>query len=293
MNDLDPHFQTVWPAPAKINLFLHIVGKRGDGYHELQTVFQFLDYGDELTFKVNHSGHIARDYDFGFSEETDLCLRAAGLLKPYAASNRGVTIGLTKNLPMGGGLGGGSSDAATVLLALNSLWDIGLPQHTLLELALSLGADVPVFIGGRSAWAEGIGERLTPVDPSEKWFLVANPNICVSTAAIFSNKQLTAGPQMMKIRAFQDSTQLHFGENQLEAIVRAEYPEVDSLFRWLEKFGYPRMTGSGGCVFLPLESQEEAAKVLALLPSVFSGFVAKGMNFHPLFEQNLLTSGKL
>ena len=176
---------SAWPAPAKINLFLHIVGKRPDGHHNLQTVFQFVDYGDDLYFELNSRSEISRNYDLGFSEEVDLCLRAAKSLKPYAAAECGVKIGITKRLPMGGGLGGGSSDAATVLIALNALWNIGLSRQELAEIGLSLGADVPVFVMGQSAWAEGVGEQLTPLKLAETWFLVLNPQISVSTAQIF------------------------------------------------------------------------------------------------------------
>jgi len=273
-----------WPAPAKINLFLHVVGKRADGYHLLQTVFQFLDFGDELKFEVNNTGLIERNYDYGFSEQNDLCLKAAKLLKPYAPSSAGVSIELIKRLPMGGGLGGGSSDAATVLIALNSLWELGLSRAKLAEIGLSLGADVPVFVKGQSAWAEGVGERLTPLDLPQNWFLVLNPDICVSTAEVFANKHLTARPEMMKIRAFQKATQVHFGDNDLEAIVRAKYPEVEQLFRWLKDFGEPRMSGSGGSVFLPLSSRQQGLDILSKKPSKTIGFVAKGMNLHPLYK---------
>jgi len=273
-----------WPSPAKINLFLHIVGKRADGYHDLQTIFQLLDYGDELTFSLNQQGLICRDYDYGFSEQSDLCLRAANALKEFAAPEHGVTIGLHKRLPQGGGLGGGSSNAATVLIALNYLWELGLSQEKLSQIGLGLGADVPVFVMGQSAWAEGVGERLSPLELDERWFLVVIPNICVSTAAVFANKHLTARPEMMKIRAFQEATQLHFGENQFEPIVRAEYPEVDTLFRWLEKFGEPRLSGSGGAVFMPLNNQSQGQDLLANKPSEVTGFVAKGLNCHPLYE---------
>ena len=190
-----------WPAPAKINLFLHIVGKRPDGYHELQTVFQFLEYGDDLFFDIRDDGVVVREYDFGFSETNDLCLRAAALLKPLANPKDGVTIKLTKRLPMGGGLGGGSSNAATTLIALNELWRLGLSRNELADIGLKLGADVPVFIIGQAAWAEGVGEVLTPINLAETWYLVLNPQINVSTAQIFSHKHLTQAPQMKKIRA--------------------------------------------------------------------------------------------
>ncbi|RBP52767.1 4-(cytidine 5'-diphospho)-2-C-methyl-D-erythritol kinase [Arenicella xantha] len=279
----------VWPAPAKINLMLHVVGKRSDGYHELQTVFQFLDYGDELTFDITQDGEVRRNYDFGFSVESDLCLRAALLLKQFAADDCGVIIDLLKRLPMGGGLGGGSSDAATVLIALNQLWNVGLTRDKLAELGLQLGADVPVFIYGRAAWAEGVGEQLSAINLRQPWYLVLNPNISVSTAQIFSNKHLTATPHMKKIRALEKDAEIvsidalfSQGVNQLEPIVRAEYPEVNYLLEWLSQYGSPRMSGSGGSVFLPLDSQQQGLDILANKPRNSLGFVAKGMNFHPL-----------
>ena len=272
----------LWPAPAKINLFLHVLGKRSDGYHELQTAFQFLDYGDELRFELNNQGIVDRAYDYGFSVENDICLRAANLLKTFAKDNCGVTIHLDKRLPMGGGLGGGSSDAATTLIALNQLWQLGLERSKLAELGLSLGADVPVFVMGRAAWAEGVGEQLTAHNFVENWVLVMNPNIQVSTADIFAHKHLTAGPQMKKIRALEMGVTASFGENQLEPLVRADYPEVDSLLRWLSCYGEPRMSGSGGSVFMRLSSQKEGLELLSKKPPNTSGFVAKAINQHPL-----------
>lgn len=280
----DSSATTAWPAPAKINLFLHIVGKRPDGYHNLQTAFQFLDYGDDLFFDINSDGVIERSYDFGFSEESDLCLRAAQKLKPYANQTAGVTIGLTKRLPMGGGVGGGSSNAATVLLALNKLWNLGLSRPKLAEIGLTLGADVPVFVMGQAAWAEGVGEQLWPIQPAEKWFVVLNPQISVSTAQIFSNKQLTTAPEIKRIRALEKVIDSSFGQNQLEPLVRADYPKVDGLVKWLSQFGEPRMCGSGGSVFLPVETQQLANEILAKRPSYSVGFVAKGKNFHPLLK---------
>jgi 4-diphosphocytidyl-2-C-methyl-D-erythritol kinase len=284
MNRTVRKLSDAWLAPAKINLFLHIVGKRADGYHDLQTVFQFLDHSDELYFDVNTQGRIGRLYDLGFSEDVDLCLRAAKLLKQYASSECGVEIDIVKKLPMGGGLGGGSSDAATVLIALNSLWNVGLSRAKLAELGLILGADVPVFIMGRSAWAEGVGEQLTPLNLRETWYIVLNPQISVSTAQIFSNKHLTATPEMKKIRALEIGIDSSFGENQLEAIVRAEYPQVNSLIEWLSEFGKPRMSGSGGSVFMPLLNQQQGLDILAKRPSYSVGFVAKGLNNHPLLD---------
>lgn len=282
-----------WPAPAKLNLFLHITAKRVDGYHELQTIFQFLDYGDELFFELNEDGRIDRDYDFGFSKQEDLCLRAATLIKDFVMPSSGVTISLNKRLPAGGGLGGGSSDAATVLLALNELWGAGLSRKKLAQLGLKLGADVPVFVMGNAAWAEGVGEQLSPIDLAEPWYLVLNPQIHVSTAQIFSNKHLTLTPQMKKIRALEkgvadgyiNQPTMALGVNQLEPIVRAQYPQVDALLRWLSQFGKPRMSGSGGSVFLPLDSHQQGLDLLAKKPGNSVGFVAKGLNIHPLLSE--------
>ena len=275
--------QKIWPAPAKLNWFLHVVGKRDDGYHDLQTVFQFLDYSDEMTFALSDDGIISRNYDYGFDESVDLCLRAAQLLK-NASSNAmlGVTIGLDKKIPMGGGLGGGSSNAATTLLALNELWEINLDRKELAALALQLGADVPVFIFGQSAWAEGVGEQLSPINLSEPWYLVVTPNIQVSTRQIFCHKHLTPRPQMMKIRHLEDGIDAEFGSNQLEPIVRAEYPEVNDIFEWLNKFGSPRMSGSGGSVFMPLGNRQQGEELSLNKPLDLTAFVAKGLNVHPL-----------
>lgn len=279
----------VWPAPAKINLMLHIIGKRPDGYHDLQTVFQFLDYGDDLLFDLNQHGEVQRRYDLGFSVESDLCLRAAKLLKTFAAPECGVTIDLVKRLPMGGGLGGGSSDAATVLMALNDLWKVGLSRDELAKIGLKLGADVPVFIYGRAAWGEGVGEQLSAMELAQPWYLVLIPSVSVSTAQVFSNKHLTATPHMKKIRALEKDAEIvsidalfSQAENQLEPIVRADYPEVNALLEWLSQYGSPRMSGSGGSVFLPLGTQQQGLTILANKPRNTSGFVARGMNVHPL-----------
>jgi len=276
-----------WPAPAKINWFLHVVGKRDDGYHNLQTVFQFLDFSDDMTFDVTQDGKLRRSYDFGFSEKDDLCLRAARLLKKKLllekkVANAGVTIGLNKKIPMGGGLGGGSSNAATTLIALNKLWNGGLSRPQLADLGLQLGADVPVFVMGHAAWAEGIGDQLTPLKLAEPWFLVINPQINVPTKQIFCHKHLTARPQMKKIRALENCIDINFGENDLEPIVRAEYPEVERIFKWLNEFGKPRMSGSGGSVFMALDSHHEGVNLLSKKPIDSIGFVAKGNNLHPL-----------
>jgi 4-diphosphocytidyl-2-C-methyl-D-erythritol kinase len=279
-----------WPAPAKINLFLHVVGKRADGYHDLQTVFQLLDYGDELCFEINQSARLTRQYDFGFSEDADLCIKAAALLKQYADKPQlGASIKLNKRLPMGGGLGGGSSNAATTLLALNHLWGLDLSKQELADIGLKLGADVPVFVHGNSAWAEGVGERLTPVSLASNWYIVLNPNVCVSTAKVFAHKHLTATTQMMKIRTFLEG----HGENQLETIVKDEYPEVARLLSWLDEqvaqinqpvdgWSKARMSGSGASVFSPVASQQIGQEILARCPQGVSGFVARGINRHPI-----------
>ena len=204
------------------------------------------------------------------------------MLKEYAPEEFGVAIDLNKRLPMGGGLGGGSSNAATVLLALNQLWELGLSREKLAEIGLALGADVPVFVMGQSAWAEGVGEQLSPIDLAEPWYVVLNPQISVSTAQIFANKHLTPAPEMKKIRALEKGIDSSFGENHLEAIVRAEYPQVDSLIEWLSEYGQPRMSGSGASVFMPVSSQQRGAEILAKRPSYSDGFVAKGLNIHPL-----------
>jgi len=275
-----------WPAPAKLNLFLHVVGQRADGYHLLQTIYQFLDYGDELTFTVTDDGRIKRNYQADFSAEVDLCLRAAHLLKPFAQADFGVSINMRKHLPQGGGLGGGSSDAATVLLALNQLWDIHKPRQELAQLGLLLGADVPVFVMGRAAWAEGVGEDLTPMKLAQPWYVVLIPNVHVSTAEIFSNKHLTATGRMKKIRALEEAAQSRFGENQLQAIAIELYPQIGCCLDWLSKFGPARMTGSGGCVFAPVADQAQGQAILQQKPDDVGGFVAKGLNVHPLLDLN-------
>ncbi len=271
-----------FPAPAKLNLFLHVVGRRADGYHLLQTVFQFLDFGDELSFALRSDGKICRLSPLpGVSEEQDLVVRAARLLQRHCGVNRGVDIRLEKRLPMGGGLGGGSSDAATTLLALNRLWQTGLDSAQLAALGLSLGADVPIFIHGHAAWAEGIGEQLQPVDLPEPWFLVIMPPVSVATAEVFSAPDLIRDAQPITIRAFLAGE----GVNTLEPVVTSRYPEVAGALAWLGKYGQARMTGSGGCVFAPFEAEEAARRVLRKLPPEWRGFVARGRNRSPMLER--------
>ncbi len=270
-----------WPAPAKLNLFLRITGQRADGYHTLQTVFQFLDYSDELAFSVTRDGRIARATPLpGVAEDKDLSVRAAKLLQARAAVSHGVQIHLAKRIPAGGGLGGGSSDAATTLLALNEIWDTRLSIAELATLGLGLGADVPVFIHGHAAWAEGIGEILTPIEPEEAWYLVVVPPVHVSTAQVFANPELTRYSPPLTIRDFHEGRGLR---NDLEPLVRSRYPEVDRAMRLLSGFGEPRMSGSGGCVFLPVAGADRGRQILERIPKPFTGFVARGMNRHPLF----------
>lgn len=270
-----------WPAPAKLNLFLHVTGRRADGYHTLQTVFQFLDHGDELGFVVADDGRIARAVPIaGVTEEQDLTLRAAHLLKESRGVAHGVQIHLAKRLPIGGGLGGGSSDAATTLLALNELWSTRLSIPELAVLGLKLGADVPVFIRGHAAWAEGIGEILTPVEPEQAWYLVVIPPVHVSTAQVFADPELTRYSPPLTIRDFHEGRGLR---NDLEPVVRSRYPEVDRAMRLLSEFGAPRMSGSGGCVFLKVTDAGRGRQILERIPKPFTGFVARGLNRHPLF----------
>jgi 4-diphosphocytidyl-2-C-methyl-D-erythritol kinase len=272
-----------WPAPAKVNLFLHVTGRRADGYHTLQTVFQFLDYGDTLEFFVTDDGRITRSTPLpGVPEDHDLTLRAARLLKDTAAVQKGAQIQLTKRIPAGGGLGGGSSDAATTLLALNELWDTQLSVPDLAALGLTLGADVPVFIHGHAAWGEGIGEILTPIEPPEAWYLVVVPPVAVSTARVFADLELTRFSPTLTIRDFRAG---HGLGNDLEPLVRSRYPQVDRAMRWLSGFGAARMSGSGGCVFLELADADRGRQILQSLPPPFTGFVARGLNRHPLNER--------
>jgi len=268
-----------WPAPAKLNLFLHITGRRANGYHELQTIFQFLTIGDWLYFDLQPAGGIRlAGCPAGVPETGDLTVRAARLLRETAGSSAGVTIYNDKRLPVGGGLGGGSSDAATTLVVLNRLWRLGLDTDTLASLGLVLGADVPVFVRGQAAWAEGVGEILTPVTPPEAWFLVVVPPVSVSTADIFSDVELTRDTPRMKIPDLLAGG----GWNDCEAVVCRRYPEVAAALDWLSAFSPARMTGTGGCVFAVFESEAQAQAVAEQLPANLSGFVARGVNRSPL-----------
>jgi 4-diphosphocytidyl-2-C-methyl-D-erythritol kinase len=268
---------SVFPAPGKLNLFLHVLSKRADGYHELQTVFRLIDRADRVRVARRDDGELRFAGPFG---EDNLCLRAARLLKAHASCRLGAHIELQKNLPVGGGLGGGSSDAATVLLALNRLWDLRLSRAELLQLAPKLGADVAFFIYGRNALGEGIGERLTPLDLPAAWYLVITPQVAVSTKEIFSFA-LTARSKRLTIPPFFAGQ----GVNDLEAVVVARYPEVATRLAWLRgRCPQARMTGSGACLFAEFTSEAEAAAAYAELPAGTSGFIARGLDRHPLYD---------
>ena len=278
---------TRYPAPAKLNLFLHVVGRRADGYHLLQTAFRFIDYGDELGFAVRDDGVVRRITELaGVSADADLCVRAARLLKDRAGSRLGADIELVKRLPMGGGLGGGSSDAATTLVVLNRLWQTGLTRVQLQDLAVELGADVPVFVFGRSAFAEGVGERLAELRLPPAWYLVLVPETAVSTAEIFSAPELTRNTIAITIAAFSVGQ----GRNDLEPVVCRRYPQVARHLEWLRRYGDARMTGSGACVFCGFETEAQAQRVLAKLPADMRGFVARGLDRHPLCSEGIQDS---
>lgn len=269
------------PAPAKINLFLHITGRREDGYHLLQTVFQFLDYGDQLQFQLREDGLIKRTYDLpGVDPDDDLVIRAARLLQQQAKTPLGVEMGMHKILPMGGGLGGGSSDAATVLVALNKLWQLEWNETQLAALGLQLGADVPIFIHGHAAWAEGVGEQFQDINPDEPWYLVIIPPVSVSTAKIFCDPTLIRSAPAITIRDFLADATV---DNMLQPVVMKHYPEVKEALMWLAQYSdNARMTGSGACIFAAFADEQQASKVLGELPGTWQGFVARGCNISPL-----------
>jgi 4-diphosphocytidyl-2-C-methyl-D-erythritol kinase len=270
-----------YPAPAKLNLFLHVVGRRADGYHLLETVFRFLDYGDELQIETRGDGEIRLTRPIaGVPPEQDLCLRAARLLQAHCGGRQGADIGLIKRLPMGGGLGGGSSDAATVLLALNRLWGLDLPRTELQALGLRLGADVPVFMFGRSAFAEGIGEQLLAIDLAPASYVVLTPPVQVSTPAVFSHPALTRNTPSVRIRALPEG----YGHNDLQPVARALAPVIGETLDWLAEYGEARMTGSGACVFASFPDRATAEDVFARRPGHMTGFVADGLDRHPLYE---------
>nr|VFJ88436.1 MAG: 4-diphosphocytidyl-2-C-methyl-D-erythritol kinase [Candidatus Kentron sp. LFY] len=303
-----------WPAPAKLNLFLHVIGRRPDGYHNLETVFQFVDFGDDLTLRVRRDGEIRRISDLpGVAPEGDLVVRAAKVLKSQAATPLGVDISVTKRIPLGGGLGGGSSDAATTLVGLNHVWGLGLGVQTLAEIGLGLGADVPVFVRGQASFASGVGEDLTPMAFEEPWYVVIYPGCSVATREIFDAPDLTRATPPIKMRALPGgdvdedsplslSSLLAGTKNDCEAAVCRRYPKVSAALEWLARFDTrstdPRMTGTGSCVFAPFRELSEAKRVLSRLRNIgetggrreraartegWLGFVARGRNRSPLF----------
>ncbi|EHG7611824.1 TPA: 4-(cytidine 5'-diphospho)-2-C-methyl-D-erythritol kinase [Citrobacter sedlakii] len=276
---------THWPSPAKLNLFLYITGQRADGYHTLQTLFQFLDYGDTIDITPRSDGEIRllTPVD-GVAHEDNLIVRAARLLMKTAAQHgrlptgSGADIRIDKRLPMGGGLGGGSSNAATILVALNHLWQCGLSVDELAELGIQLGADVPVFVRGHAAFAEGVGEILTPVNPPEKWYLVAHPGVSIPTPAIFNDPDL---PRNTPKRSIETLLNCEFS-NDCEVIARKRFREVDAALSWLLEYAPSRLTGTGACVFAEFDTASRARQVLEQAPEWLEGFVAKGVNLSPL-----------
>ena len=279
--------QTPWPAPAKLNLFLHVTGRRADGYHELQTLFQLIDLCDTVTINVREDGQIDRPLGPpGVPAEADLTVRAARALQSATGTRLGVSLKVHKRIPLGAGLGGGSSDAATTLLALNQLWGCGLSVSELASLARPLGADVPVFVQGSSAWAEGVGERLTPVTLPAKWYVVVYPGVSVSTREVFQSPELTRNSPLITIRAFFESG----GRNDCEPVVRSRVPQVAEALEWLARLAPARLTGTGSCVFSACGSASEAERLAARVPDRWVSFVARGLDTSPVHE--LLEHGR-
>jgi 4-diphosphocytidyl-2-C-methyl-D-erythritol kinase len=271
-----------WPAPAKLNLFLHVTGRRADGYHELQTLFQLIDLADTIAIRVREDGAIERpEGPRDVPAEADLAVRAARTLKAASGTRLGADLRVLKRIPQGGGLGGGSSDAATTLVALNELWNCGLTTPDLATLGLPLGADVPVFIGGLTAWGERIGERLTPVELPERWYLIIHPGCSVSTREVFQSPELTRNSPLITIRAFFESG----GRNDCEGAVRRLYPEVGEALDWLARLAPAHLTGTGSCVFAACESAIEAERLAARVPDRWTSTVARGLNASPVLER--------
>lgn len=267
------------PSPCKLNLFLHINGRLPNGYHQLQTVFQLLDYGDTLHFEPTSDGEITLAPAIeGVAHQDNLIIKAANLLIETTGTRQGAHITLDKRLPMGGGIGGGSSNAATTLVGLNHLWQLSLSYEQLATLGLRLGADVPVFVNGQSAWAEGVGEALTPIELPERWYVVIRPDVHISTAEIFSQKKLTRDTPIIKVAAFLEGG----GRNDCQNIVLQHYPQVKEAVEWLSQYSEAKLTGTGSCIFASFANEGEAKSVLANRPEHLKGFVAKGVNRSPL-----------
>ncbi len=267
-----------WPAPAKLNLMLHVIGRRDDGYHLLQTVFQIIDFCDALVFEPTE-GVIERERPLaGVAADDDLCLRAARLLKQRSGYHGGARIRLQKRIPMGAGLGGGSSDAATTLVALNEIWKIGYDRGRLAQLGVELGADVPVFVHGHSAWGEGVGERLVPLDLPARWYLVLVPDCAIATRSVFQAPELTRNTPPTTIRGFLATG----GRNDCEPVVRERYPQVAAALDWLGRFAPARLTGTGAAVFAAFANRDEAETLAAACPTETRAFVARGLNESPL-----------
>lgn len=274
---------STWSAPAKLNLFLHIVGRRADGYHLLQTAFQLLDWGDEISLRVRSDGQIHRHDPLpDIPEAADLVVRAARALREASGCGLGADIGVVKRIPLGGGLGGGSSDAATALVGLNALWGCGLDVESLARIGLGLGADVPVFVRGHSAWAEGIGEALTELALPEPWYVIVDPGASVPTAELFAAPELTrAAPQLTIPRFLAGESTV----NAFEPVVRTRYPRVASALDWLGQHGQARLSGSGGCIFTAVNSEEAARRTVNEVPAGMRGIAARGVNESPLMTR--------
>jgi len=269
------------PSPAKLNLFLHITGRREDGYHDLQTLFQLLDYGDRLEIETNNSGEIKLSSTLkNIAVTENLVFCAAKAIQKYTGCTYGAKIFLDKKLPIGGGLGGGSSNAATTLIGLNTAWELNLSNQELLKIGAKMGADIPVFISGFTAWAEGTGEELTAIERPTEWFLVLMPNTNISTSEIFAHEGLTRNTHPIKIRAFIEKG----GRNDCQSVVETLYPEVKKARKWLDKFAYARLTGTGACLFASFVSKTEAELILKKIPAPWQGFIAKGVNKSPLLK---------
>jgi 4-diphosphocytidyl-2-C-methyl-D-erythritol kinase len=273
--------ETLWPAPAKLNLFLHVTGRRPDGYHELQTVFQLIDLCDTIAISVREDGRIERpDGPPGVDPESDLTVRAARALQQATAGKLGATLRVRKRIPMGGGLGGGSSDAASVLLGLNQVWGCGLGVDELARLGLPLGADVPVFVRGSSAWGQGVGEDLQPLELPDAWYVVIHPGVAVGTRDVFQSPELTRNSPVITIRAFFQAG----GRNDCEPVVRARFPEVAEALDWLGRFAPARLTGTGSCIFAPCATAIDAERLAARVPDRWTSYVARGLNVSPVHE---------